>query len=748
MSRNELEYLARRIKNKDFALFLGSGVNSTLLPTEDELSKELIGEFQLSIPQSQASSLPYVAQRVDQRYGRDELFQYVKRRLTFDQHDNRVQPGQTHELIRDLGFERMVTTNYDDLIVQTYQRNGRPILHFVPKSGMPWPYSDQDQAVLIAWHGTLLYPSLLVLTEEDYTRFLDQFEDRSKEVKEWYTRHPFLFIGYNLGDPNFRMLHMQVDRLQRAAFGTSTSPRKNWAIQRGIDQDDAAYWRSQGIEIIDADIQTFLEDIYNLIHSDSKGQPAPPKNGPPLPSDSIRVELSLVESNGSRPPADTNVYVWLSVSNEDFDVLSNDVQQVGWGNTNPDTVVFDLRSRRDGPHEVRIEIYHESNYLGAKTQSIEVRTGSVQAVQIAATITLVSDLAAPDLVVRFFNAGLRNGEKVYHYRVSSPLPELQIKPLQYMGSVTLNDPARAIRPLLDELDRWANVTEPDEVAAFGDRLKKIGQDLYRQLVPKPLDELYWRLPAQCDTLQIISDEPNIPWEMLCPSSSDSEKVFAQRFALTRWHPDASTPPSILSLNQVKLIRAQPADKLRYAEQEMSDLEEIFGENAARIEPPQEIWNHLERGDFDALHIISHGRAKEENANESYIELAGGRHLKASDLAGARWDTHHPLIFINACYIGREGVGLTGLGGWASMVIGHAHAGAFVGPLWQATDATARVFATTFYAQLQQGATIGNATRTARAAIALKPDPTWLCYTVYAHPNMHIPQQVAQEESDV
>jgi hypothetical protein len=50
------------------------------------------------------------------------------------------------------------------------------------------------------------------------------------------------------------------------------------------------------------------------------------------------------------------------------------------------------------------------------------------------------------------------------------------------------------------------------------------------------------------------------------------------------------------------------------------------------------------------------------------------------------------------------------------------------PLWSVTDANALSFAETFYRELLAGGR-----RTARTA----GDPTWLAYSVYAHPNARV-----------
>lgn len=76
--------------------------------------------------------------------------------------------------------------------------------------------------------------------------------------------------------------------------------------------------------------------------------------------------------------------------------------------------------------------------------------------------------------------------------------------------------------------------------------------------------------------------------------------------------------------------------------------------------------------------------------------------------------------------------LTGIGGWATKFLS-AGAGAFIGAYWSVYDQAAHDFAKAFYQQLLSGETVGKAAQVARAQIKPGGDPTWLAYTVFAHP---------------
>jgi hypothetical protein len=60
----------------------------------------------------------------------------------------------------------------------------------------------------------------------------------------------------------------------------------------------------------------------------------------------------------------------------------------------------------------------------------------------------------------------------------------------------------------------------------------------------------------------------------------------------------------------------------------------------------------------------------------------------------------------------------------------------VGPQWNVDDGLAGLYSRTFFAALEGGATFGQAARTARLQVREQEpgNPSWLAYTIYAHPN--------------
>ncbi len=174
------------------------------------------------------------------------------------------------------------------------------------------------------------------------------------------------------------------------------------------------------------------------------------------------------------------------------------------------------------------------------------------------------------------------------------------------------------------------------------------------------------------------------------------------------------------------------------------IAELMGKRAVRSPRPsdeEKVLELLDTGEYDWIHIASHGRLTDAvDSNSSYVELENGWKLTPNAFRGGAVTRHikdnFPGFFLNTCHGGRQGWSLTGLGGWANRLI-EAGAGLFLSPMWSVADDRAVIFAETFYQHLLAGKTAAQAVRLARLQVKADGDPTWLAYSLYAHPNATI-----------
>jgi hypothetical protein len=265
-----------------------------------------------------------------------------------------------------------------------------------------------------------------------------------------------------------------------------------------------------------------------------------------------------------------------------------------------------------------------------------------------------------------------------------------------------------------------------------------------ELFPRELRELLWKRRRQALSLLLQSDDPYIPWEIAkLQSTSQKGRIvpgpfLCEAFAVTRWLRGRGHETA-LPLRSFALV--VPGNSgLPQAGQERDEiraLAERHGRHVSELEAKyQPVCDALASGAHDAWHFTGHGFTVGDDPDRWCIQLENLPNLCAEDLRGqtANLGLARPLVFFNGCTTGRGGLTLTGPGGWPQGFL-KANAGAFIGAYWAIKDGKAHELAVTAYKGLFKGLPIGEAFRQARLRLhkKYKGDPTWLAYTVFAHP---------------
>lgn len=286
------------------------------------------------------------------------------------------------------------------------------------------------------------------------------------------------------------------------------------------------------------------------------------------------------------------------------------------------------------------------------------------------------------------------------------------------------------------------------------KVESLGVAVFEELLPRDLRLILvelWRRwssdpAASAPTLQILSQETWIPWQLLKlqdPADQTAAGPFlAEAFAMTRWLEGDEVPlDKVLELPLERLALIVPDDSgLAHAQEEGQVIDERLTAAGRQVKPIaatfRDVLGSLASGQYQGWHLTGHGFAWGKIPDGWGLQLANGGILRAVDLRGdARGlGKARPLIFLNACHSGHGGASLGRLGGFAATFL-ELGAGAFIGASWAAQDRAAVIFARMFYSELLAGAVIGEAVRRARLVVrdACPGDPTWLAYSAYAHP---------------
>ena len=490
----------------------------------------------------------------------------------------------------------------------------------------------------------------------------------------------------------------------------------------------------------------------------------------------VRLTVEMPELSAAvldmQVQADEEAPVLVQISAPGFDLLNSPLQSTPiLTDADSPPLVFDLRPTQVGGSNISFDFFQSGEPLGTVSFPIETTAYEVaEGPEPRRTQPLAgpSDAPPPDIVLHIAYEPnppalrftlLRDGGASWQ---SFPPKQLNGDPAAHAAEFyrRITALARSDDPTADLANRTFGVAGGDGQAVLvaediDRRLRQLGQNLWRELIPKDLQDIYGRERKNWrdHTLLVLSDEPHFPWELLWPYGQGwrDEGPWCETLRLTRWLRSDdqgngnAKPPVHLQLSPVALIA--PTDSgLPAALAERDKLAALFAErefvDASPVEPtwPQ-VMDLLEGGNYRWVHVAAHGSFYPEAPEaDSALWLQGGQALNPDAIVGPEIETHlgaaRPAFIFNCCEVGRQGWSLTRIGGWANRLIG-AGAGLYIGPHWVVSDGPAKTFALSLYEHLLDGDTVAEAVRKARLVARQQGDPTWLAYSVYAHPNARV-----------
>jgi tetratricopeptide (TPR) repeat protein len=295
-----------------------------------------------------------------------------------------------------------------------------------------------------------------------------------------------------------------------------------------------------------------------------------------------------------------------------------------------------------------------------------------------------------------------------------------------------------------------------------DYLDGFGDELYDRFAPQAFKNLFWKLMEDSrnrspenpnakwrfETIQVLSDDPAIPWELMRPVRPDGTgrmDFLGLHFMIARWplatH-GAARPPQALAVRQSEVIAPvyHGARQLASTGDEMKTIEKIegFRQVAGNYASVRDLAMHPPQG---IVHFAGHGAVFNADGVPEFAIL-----LEDSQMDPATWNAlvpaaapTHPLYFFNACDVGESRRFLNDVDGWAPVLLSGGASG-YIGALWPVNDATAEAVAASFYHNISAGisgagADVAEALAKARADVYSRTkDPTALAYVFYGDPD--------------
>ncbi len=348
------------------------------------------------------------------------------------------------------------------------------------------------------------------------------------------------------------------------------------------------------------------------------------------------------------------------------------------------------------------------------------------------------------------------GRTRLNYTLHSPTGVVAFAHREIAGPDLIGSPEEFQVRLLKKIQRLGDHADTDgsqlSASQRNRKLEGLGQDLWRDLFPSEIRSAYREIRRSVRSWTIISDEPWIPWELIKPYDDSlsaeiiDDDFIALRFELTRWLAGDKTPAFRISVTSLAALQTSTDLPLAVRERELLSAivqaHPLLRDATPSMSSAEDFLCFLATGGAELIHVIGHGMHSTAQAEESGILFQDGSTLRPVDLGGStatRIGEMRPLVFLNACWAGRQGWSLTRLGGWATRFVGICGCGAFIAPMWPVLDSTAFAFAQKFYHALVRGTPLGQAALEARqhAHRQSHGDPSALAYTIFGHPDARV-----------
>lgn len=412
--------------------------------------------------------------------------------------------------------------------------------------------------------------------------------------------------------------------------------------------------------------------------------------------------------------------------------------------------------------EVRANFYLNSRWCGTGQRNLDVRRDDAVAptADIAppavppwrAALVLQPDALPPDLIVRIEKGGTA-GDFVWsclspHLDFPAPRPGAD-------GMSLKEDAATFVRNTFAPL-----ANKPLDRLKLAD-VEGAGEKIYRA-TPAYFKDCYWALWHDAaragyafESIQIVTDEPCIPWELMRISDRSrgagvAPELLAIRHCVGRWLAgESSALRQRITVRRVAVAAssygnvAAVSAKLPWAATEHALLVGSYHADAVPLTSTA-LLDFLEKGAAQAVHLACHGKMSIANPDASVLvmedtpnDLTPLSVARAEVCAGL--GTQHPLVFLNACEVGASAAALSLVAGFPAAFL-YAGASALVSPLWAVNDERAHSIAEAFYREVfaAGGAkTLGEVMRELRSLWKSEQHLTYLAYVLYGDPMARI-----------
>lgn len=178
------------------SIFAGAGLSIPAgFVNWKELMKEIATDLGLNI--SKETDLISIAQyHVNENQNRTKLSRKILEEFVED-----LKETENHQIISRLPISSIWSTNYDELIEKTFEKEFKVVDVKFTCSQLLTTKPKRD-IVIYKMHGDVNHPDSAILTKQEYERYPSTHEPFINALTGELTTKTFLFIGFSFNDPN------------------------------------------------------------------------------------------------------------------------------------------------------------------------------------------------------------------------------------------------------------------------------------------------------------------------------------------------------------------------------------------------------------------------------------------------------------------------------------------------------------------------------------------------------------------
>ena len=243
MSDSELRPLVEAIAARQLILFAGGGLSQSLgLPDFRTLIRHIAEDMGFDPGALDMSDYPVIAEAYEVKHAQlGALRSWMD--MVWHPPGIDIRRSEVHNLIVDLDFPIIYTTNYDRWLERAFAARRKPFHKITNVADLTL---NGDGTEIIKFHGDFDDDDSLVLTESSYFRRMVFNTPLDIRLRSDSLARPLLFIGYSLHDLNTRYLLFRLQELWKSSPHADQRP-KSYILMTERAEAQEILLRSRGV---------------------------------------------------------------------------------------------------------------------------------------------------------------------------------------------------------------------------------------------------------------------------------------------------------------------------------------------------------------------------------------------------------------------------------------------------------------------------------------------------------------------